>query len=104
MDRVTKQVLFLVKWKGYGEEDNTWEPRTNLTNAKELLKEYEATKKKEEKAAKAAKKGTASAKKSAPAKKVPAKAAAKTPGKKAAAKAAPGPPGRSGRRGRPKAK
>ena len=105
MDHTTKQVLFLVKWKGYGEEDNTWEPKTNLTHAKELLKEHEAAKKKEEKAEekaeKAAKKGNTSAKKPPPAKKTPAKAAAKGPGKKAAAKTAPG---RPGRRGRPKAK
>lgn len=101
MDYDTKQVLFLVKWKGYGEEDNTWEPRTNLTHAKELLKEYEAAKKKEEKATK---KATASAKKPAPAKKAPAKSAAKASAKKTAGKVAPGRPGRPARRGRPKAK
>lgn len=100
MDHGTKQVLFLVKWKGYGDKDNTWEPKTNLTHAKELVKEFETAKKKE-KAAKTATKGTSSAKKPAPAKTAPRKAAAKAPVKKAAAKAAPG---RPGRRGRPRTK
>lgn len=99
MDAKTKQVLFLVKWKGYAEEDNTWEPKTNLAHAKELLKEHEAAKNKEKKAAK---KETATTKKPAPAKKAPAKAAAKVPVKKAAGR--PGRPGRRGRPGRPKAK
>lgn len=98
MDYDTKQVLFLVRWKGYGEESNTWEPKTNLTHAKELVKEFEAAKKKDEKAAK---KGTTSAKKPAPAKKAPRKAAAKAPVKKAATKARPG---RPARRGRPRMK
>ncbi|KAG6368077.1 hypothetical protein INS49_002277 [Diaporthe citri] len=98
MDAKTKQVLFLVKWKGYAEGDNTWEPKTNLAHAKELLKDYEVTKNKENKTAK---KGTAATKKPAPAKKAPAKAAAKAPVKKAAGKAAAGRPGRPGRRGRP---
>lgn len=99
VDAVTKQVLFLVKWKGYGEEENTWEPKKNLAQAKELLREYEAAKKKE---TKTAKRGP----KPAPAKKAPAKAAAKAPAKKAAGKAAagrPGRPSRTGRRGRPRA-
>ena len=30
---------YLVKWKGYN--DPTWEPRRNLTNAKEALEEFE---------------------------------------------------------------
>lgn len=104
MDAKTKQVMFLVKWKGYAEDDNTWEPKTNLAHAKELLNDYEATKTEEEKTAK---KGTATTKKPAPAKKAPAKAAAKAPVKKAAGKAAAGRPGRPrgpGRPGRPKAK
>lgn len=32
---------FLVKWKGYTTEDNTWEPRCNLVECKELLSQFE---------------------------------------------------------------
>ena len=31
---------YLVKWKGYGNEENSWEPERNLTNAQALLREY----------------------------------------------------------------
>ncbi|KAJ9521310.1 hypothetical protein QJQ45_001162 [Haematococcus lacustris] len=31
---------FLVKWQGYGDEHNTWEPRSQLTGCQELLRQY----------------------------------------------------------------
>ena len=35
---------YLVRWKGYNEDDDTWEPRSNMTGAAELIKEYEVSK------------------------------------------------------------
>ena len=32
---------FLVRWKGYTVEEDTWESRENLENAKELVDEFE---------------------------------------------------------------
>jgi len=32
---------FLVRWKGYMMEEDTWENRENLENAKELVEEFE---------------------------------------------------------------
>ena len=38
---------YLVKWKGYEDADNSWEPISNLKNVKDnLLEEYKASKKK----------------------------------------------------------
>jgi len=35
---------FLVKWQGYGEEHNTWEPESNLIGCGEEVREYKALK------------------------------------------------------------
>ena len=34
-------ILYLIKWKNWRSEYNTWEPTKNLTNCSELLKEFE---------------------------------------------------------------
>jgi hypothetical protein len=33
-------VQFLVKWKGYTKEHNSWEPQKNLSNAQEKIKDF----------------------------------------------------------------
>ncbi|KAK8860305.1 Chromobox protein 5 [Tritrichomonas musculus] len=35
------KMYYLIKWKGYSESENTWEPE-NYLNCKELLNEYKA--------------------------------------------------------------
>ena len=39
---------FLARWKGYTAEEDTWESRENLKNAKELVEEFERVYKKED--------------------------------------------------------
>ena len=38
---VREKEKFLVRWKGYMVEEDTWESRENLENAKELVEEFE---------------------------------------------------------------
>jgi hypothetical protein len=35
-----RQLWYYVKWKGYGPEENTWEPKKHLSNAPEKLAEF----------------------------------------------------------------
>ena len=35
-----KRLEFLVHWKGYDDTDRTWEPKSNLSNAKEALTDF----------------------------------------------------------------
>ena len=37
-----KQYCYLISWVGYGSEDNTWEPRSNLKDLKIWIDEYDA--------------------------------------------------------------
>ncbi|KAK4451724.1 CHRromatin Organization modifier domain-containing protein [Podospora aff. communis PSN243] len=45
IDADTMEHMYLVKWKGYGDDENTWEPKTNLSHAPDLVKAFDAKKK-----------------------------------------------------------
>ncbi len=32
---------YLVRWKGYGPHEDTWEPARNLANAQEMIRAFE---------------------------------------------------------------
>ena len=38
-----RRLEYLVHWKGYSEEDRTWEPKGNLANASEAIKDFHRT-------------------------------------------------------------
>ena len=38
--KVGWRVEYYVQWKGYGPEDNTWEPKVNMANAPEKVQEF----------------------------------------------------------------
>ncbi|KAL7791657.1 hypothetical protein V8C43DRAFT_283589 [Trichoderma afarasin] len=50
IDEESLEHYFRVKWKGFSDKDNTWEPKKNLANCKGLVEAYE--KKAEKKAGK----------------------------------------------------
>ena len=36
------ETRYLIKWKGYVTSENTWEPKSNLSNAEEELNDYKS--------------------------------------------------------------
>lgn len=41
VNRPTGVHLYLVKWKGFSNKENTWEPRMNLSKCHKLLRDFE---------------------------------------------------------------
>jgi len=39
--RIREKDKYLVRWKGFTAESNTWEGKENLKNVKEAIKEFE---------------------------------------------------------------
>lgn len=46
IDADTMEHMYLIKWKGYADSENTWEPKTNLSHALDLVKAFHAKKQK----------------------------------------------------------
>ncbi|KAK3904753.1 hypothetical protein C8A05DRAFT_31467 [Staphylotrichum tortipilum] len=103
IDADTMEHMYLIKWRNYPTRDNTWEPKRHLKGSLNLVREFDAQKKKAE-AAEAAKKA-ATARKTAAAATSGEKKPARGPKRKAAkavkatkpAKKGPGRPRRTGR-------
>lgn len=43
IDADTSEHFYLVKWKEYSAKENTWEPKKNLGNCRNLIREFEKT-------------------------------------------------------------
>ncbi|EWG50347.1 hypothetical protein FVEG_09592 [Fusarium verticillioides 7600] len=41
VDADTKVLYYQVKWKGFGNKENTWEPKKNLSKCAKLIKDFE---------------------------------------------------------------
>ena len=39
-----RRLEYIVYWKGYSDEDRTWEPKGNLANASEAIKDFHRSK------------------------------------------------------------
>lgn len=37
-----KNVEYFIRWKGFGEEEDSWEPAKNIASAKEVLAEFKS--------------------------------------------------------------
>ena len=46
IDAGTMQHMYLIKWKGYPSDQSTWEPKQNLLHAADLVRAFDAKKKK----------------------------------------------------------
>ena len=47
--KVNKKLFYLIKWKGYKNSENTWEPTENLKNIKKMLQLFDKKYKDKEK-------------------------------------------------------
>lgn len=41
-DPITNEVQYCIKWEGYDDRDNTWEPIRHLKNVMSLIDEFES--------------------------------------------------------------